>query len=189
MRPLRIVFLVLATSFVLLSGCTKSLLLQVNSYDYTQLPYFLDLEKTSHKFKAELHIYDISLSGIMVAKRNENADILVSFVNEFGIKYFDAHLGKNNAEMIYCVKQLDKKIITNLLLHDLVLLFVPASHQQNIDEIELGNFTYKYTNAEPTLQLEEFAKNKRISTITLHCEGELSIKHTKPKVALILKPL
>lgn len=166
------------------------MLVQVSKHDYCELLQFVEKSTKALKFKANLQIYDVSLSGILVAKSDTNKTVLVSFVNEFGIKYFDARITNSNPEMLYCVKQLDKKILTNVLLHDLAVLFLAESEKQNPDSIELGKYTYRYIqNNSKLLQVEEISKNKKISTFTKAHNEEIVVNHTSPKISLSLKPI
>lgn len=165
------------------------MLVQVKKYDYSQFPQLVSSKNEVLKFKAKLDIYDVSLSGIMVVKKEVDGGVLVSFVNEFGIKYFDAQINSNKAQMLYCVKQLDKKIVTNILLHDLTLLFLPAATKHNLEAIQLGKFEYRFIETESELQVNEFNKNKMLSIILMEKEGGFAISHSSPKMTLSLKPL
>jgi len=166
------------------------MLVQVKKHDYSELPQFFPKQESALKFKTKLEIYDVVLSGILVTKHESDKSVLVSFVNEFGIKYFDARINNSKPEMLYCVKQLDKKIVTNVLLHDLAILFLPAAEKQSLDNVELGKFVYRYTqNSSNLIEVEEYNRNKKISTISGEKGGELSIAHTTPKIVLVLKPI
>lgn len=166
------------------------MLVQVKKHDYSEFPQFFPKQEKALKFKTKLEIYDVSLTGILVVKRESDKSVLVSFVNEFGIKYFDARINNLKPEMIYCVNKLDKKIITNVLLHDLAVLFLPAAEKHSAENVELGKFVYRYTqNNSNLLEVDEFNKNKKTSTILMENNGEVSIRHTAPKMALVLKPI
>jgi len=165
------------------------MLVQVKKYDYSELPQLISQQNEALKFKTNLKIYDISLSGILVTKNQSDNNVLVSFVNEFGVKYFDARINDSKPEMLYCVKQLDKEILTNVLLHDLAVLFLPLAEEQT-ENVELGKFNYSYIrNKNDLLKVEEFNKNKKVSTISVEKGGEISISHTAPQMMLVLKPI
>ncbi len=166
------------------------MLVQVKKHDYSALPQLFPKQEKALKFKTKLEIYDVALSGILVAKPESEKSVLVSFVNEFGIKYFDARINNSKPEMLYCVKQLNKKIITNVLLHDLAVLFLSSAEKQSAENVELGKFVYRYKqNNNNLIEVEEFKKNKKISTILMENNGEVSIRHATPKMALVLKPI
>ena len=65
------------------------MLVQVTKNDYAVLPALIQDSQQPLKFKTTLKIYEISLTGITVAKMISD-EYRVSFMNEFGLKYFDA---------------------------------------------------------------------------------------------------
>ena len=65
-------------------------------------------------FKAEMRIYDNSLSGLIIIKRTGETFRAV-FVSEIGIKYFDIEIGSNETNdftVHYILEMLNRKQIT-----------------------------------------------------------------------------
>lgn len=191
MRRSAIIVLLFVSSCMLWASCTRHLLVQVEKNDLSKLPGFVSIGQESLKFKAKLSIYDISLTGILATKKADGENILVSFVNEFGVKYFDARINNSKPEMLYCVKKLDKKILTNVVLHDLAVMFLP-SVVENVGArtLELGKFSYEYSQEPGGIkQVSEYDSNKVISTFSMEPNGRLKVVHDKPKMSLLLKPI
>lgn len=192
MRALKTKFLILFISCFVFVSCTQSMLVQVKKYNYSDLPQISSaLNQSTQKYKTNLTIYGISLTGILVAKKESSESILVSFVNEFGVKYFDARLNNSNPEMLYCMKQLDKKVLTNVLLHDLAVFFIPSATQNSMgDTFELGKYNYNYNhNENGTLIVDEYKNNNKISAFSVTNNGEIEITHLKPDLSISLKPI
>jgi len=190
MNRSRIVVFLFASSFLLCASCTRSMLVQVTKNDYAVLPALIQDSQQPLKFKTTLKIYEVSLTGIMVAKMISD-EYRISFMNEFGVKYFDARISETEAEMLYCVKQLDKKILSNVLLHDFAVLLLPSS-DKNIteDTYKLGKFNYNYIQKEGLPeQIQEYKKNKVVSTFSRTGGGEINVEHTQPRMSLVLKPI
>lgn len=143
------------------------------------------------KLKTELHVYDVSLTGIMVVKKGTDGALLVSFVNEFGLKYFDAILKGSDTQMLYCIKQLDKKILTNVLLHDLSVLFLSSvNHEVSNAKFQLGKYTYNYSMKEDgTKQINEYNRKEIISVFLYKKGGTFEVTHTNMKISMNLKPI
>ncbi len=186
----RIVVFLFASSFFLCASCTRSMLVQVTKNDYTSLPALIQDSQQPLKFKTTLKIYEVSLTGIMVTKMISD-EYRISFMNEFGVKYFDARISETDAEMLYCVKQLDKKILSNVLLHDLAVMLLPSSGKSiTEDTFTLGKFNYKYIQEDGLFkQIQEYKKNKVVSTFSKTGGGEIGVEHTQPRMSLILKPI
>jgi hypothetical protein len=190
MSLLRIAVLIFISIVFPGTSCTNRMHRQISMNDYTSLPTLLANSQQPLKFKTKLKIYKVSLSGILVAKKIME-EYRISFINEFGVKYFDARIGVTEIEMLYCIKQLDKKIFTNILLHDLAVLFLPSSGE-NISEkpYQLGKYSYAYIqNDSITKQINEYKKNKIISTFSRTNDGEITVEHTMPEMSLNLKPI
>lgn len=172
------------------TSCTNSMLRQVSKNEYTRLPSLMASSQHPLKFKTKLKIYEVSLSGILVAKKIRD-EYRISFINEFGVKYFDACISEAEIKMIYCIKQLDKRVFTNVLLHDLAILLLPSSvgdASGNIYPIE--NYTYHYTRNEGTAEhIQEYKRNKIATVFSRTTDGEISVEHKRFPMSLNLKPI
>ncbi len=186
MSRLRLVCLIFISLF--LGSCMQGLL-QIEKQDFASLPSLISLSETSLKFKAELTIYDISLSGIMIAKKGNKGDVFVTFVNEFGLKYFDAHLDAPDTKMIYCIKPLDKRKFTNVVLHDLSIFFLPSANEgANKKNYSLNNFSYHYSKLENKKeQIEEYKKKKLVSIYLQESNEEYKVTHPDIRIKISLK--
>lgn len=190
MRVLKKRFLILAISCLVLASCNQSMLVQVKKYNYSDLPQISSsLNQNTQKFKTNLTIYGIALTGILVVKKESSESILVSFVNEFGIKYFDARINNSNPEILYCIKQLDKKLVTNVLVHDFAVLFLSeAELNRSVEIFELGKLHYQFNqNENGTLKVEEYRKSNKISEFIVIKNGDIEVKHKKPEMSISLK--
>lgn len=174
---------------LLLQSCMHGLLVQTKTQDYASLPALIHFSKSPEKFKAEVHVYDISLTGILVAKKINDGEVLVTFINEFGLKYFDARLKGPETEMTYCIKPLDKKIITNTLLHDLSVFFIPSSNKVTEKGLyALKNFSYQISDLQNNeQQVKEFNKKKLVSIYLQKSEEEYHISHPGIRIEISLK--
>jgi len=190
MSILKTRFLILIISCFAFTSCTHTLLLQVKKYNYSDLPQIIpDQFNNTKRYKTTLGIYDVELTGILVVKAESSENILVSFVNEFGIKYFDARITNSNPSMLFCVKQLKKKIVTNVLLHNMALLFLPSAQHISEKHIRLGGFEYRYKRNKDSMKVVEFRNNNQISELNVFSSGNIEVLHTKPKMSLFLKPI
>jgi len=73
-------------------------------------------------FNTHAYISGHHLSGLLLIKEMPDSSIRVVFSNEMGLKYFDFEYSHSKFKVIYCIHQLNRKIVLNLLRKDLGLL-------------------------------------------------------------------
>lgn len=73
-------------------------------------------------FNAVIDVYGNTISGIMAIKQESDDKFRILFTTVAGPKLLDMYITKDNYEVIYAVKKLNKKIILKLFQKDFALV-------------------------------------------------------------------
>ena len=84
--------------------------------------YFSDSEK-DYVYKASIDVYGKQLGGIFVAKKINDSIHRAVLTTDFGNTLLDFEVSENSFKVIYCVDELNKKIVVNTLKDDFRLVF------------------------------------------------------------------
>jgi hypothetical protein len=84
--------------------------------------YFSDSEK-DYVYKASIDVYGKQLGGIFVAKKINDSIHRAVLTTDFGNTLLDFEVSENSFKVIYCVDELNKKIVLNTLKDDFRLVF------------------------------------------------------------------
>lgn len=83
--------------------------------------YFSDPSK-DYIYKADINLYSRKFSGIFIVKKTSPDDHRVVFTTEMGNKIFDFSYRKDDFNIHFILDEIDKKIITNILRKDFLVL-------------------------------------------------------------------
>ncbi len=172
----------LVISFIIISiGCSKSPYssLQKSDADKLCIAKFKPLF-TSILYNTKIDVVGKHLSGLLLFKTMPDSSIRVVFTNEMGAKLFDFEYRNSGFKSLYCISQLNKKIVIRQLKEDIGYLimdainFSSASVKQNNNQLyfEFANKktkTYYITddNCLKLLRIENVSKNKKKIVIDL----------------------
>ncbi len=113
-------------SFIILSiGCSKSPYTSLQKSDADKLciakfkPQF-----TSILYNAKIDVVGKHLSGLLLFKTMPDSSIRVVFSNEMGVKFFDFEYKNSGFQPLYCIRQLNNKIVIRQLKEDIGYLFM-----------------------------------------------------------------
>lgn len=115
---------------LLISSCAL-LLFSCKSFQVEQLPkeayqpnntevtnnYFATVGQ-EHLFRANISVFKRELSGLLVVKRIDDSLHRVVLTSDFGNTLFDFSIYKDHHEVNYVMKDLDRKLILNILAND-----------------------------------------------------------------------
>ncbi|MBY0425100.1 MAG: hypothetical protein K2Q22_05640 [Cytophagales bacterium] len=110
---------------VLATACTRPILKDTAYLPKDPMkplaPYFQG--DSMHLFKTTFDVYGKQLSGILVARHMPDNSYRMVMSPSSGPTFFDGEFRDGKFKMVNCMKQLNKKIVINLLEKDLRLLF------------------------------------------------------------------
>ncbi|MFK5878052.1 MAG: hypothetical protein QM478_01005 [Flavobacteriaceae bacterium] len=110
-------------------------------------PYFSD--SIDYVYKAQISIMDNNFGGILIIKKINNQEHRVVLTTEMGNKLFDFSYIKDNFIVNSILKEMDKKILINLLKKDFKVLIED-------DPIRINSFT---NDADRIFQAEIYSKD------------------------------
>ena len=125
-RTLRFYILHFAVLHFLLPACT-------NHYQHlspiaqapitkNQLTSIFYGQEKAQVFDTGIRFRDFYASGLLVVKAEANERYRIVMTSKLGSKIFDFSLGKEHFAVNYCIEQLNRKIVLNILKKDLRLL-------------------------------------------------------------------
>lgn len=94
--------------------------------------YFNSLE-TDYLFKGQIEIYGNQISTLLVVKKTDNSTFRAAITNDFGNKLLDIEITNDQYKIMYVAKDLNKKIILNPLISDLLFLIKKSYFCQKIE--------------------------------------------------------
>lgn len=115
--------LLLISSVFIFTGCRQSpyLFLQNTTANIPCIESFRP-DITSVLYNSHINVVGKHLSGLLLFKKMEDSSTRVLFSNEMGVKFFDFEFAPSGFKVIYCIKQLNKKVVINELKKDIGLL-------------------------------------------------------------------
>jgi len=120
-------YLLLSSCLFILAGCSsvyKNLKPATGDINYIQ-KFKPDFK--SALYKAEIDVVGHHLSGLLLIKTMPDSSIRIVFSNEMGFKFFDFKFSADGSfQVLYVVKQMDKKPVIKTLKKDFELIIMPA---------------------------------------------------------------
>lgn len=122
-------------------------------------PYFSDSSK-DYVYKANVTVFSNYLGGILVIKKINSEEHRVVFTTEMGNTIFDFSFEGGDFKVNRIIKQMDKKLLINILEKDFRALvaekllsqeFYNKSHQE-IAKVQINKKPYFYTFANSRLK-------------------------------------
>lgn len=103
--------------------------------------YFADTSK-DYVYKANIYVFDKALGGIFIVKKLGENHHRVAFTTEMGNKIFDFTFLKDDFKVNHILKELDKKILINILKNDFRVLVTENPSVENTF-LKKGNSVYE----------------------------------------------
>ncbi len=164
--------------------------------------YFSNIFK-DYVYKAKVSFYDKTFGGIFIIKKISEANHRVVFTTEMGNKLFDFSFQNDTFKVNYILKEMDRKILLNILEKDFRLLInekLKATTRFESDdaeffETELFNKTcyYKFINSKlNTISCLKNGKEKIkiiFSGINYDTAKNIQILHSNVKLVIQLKSI
>ena len=170
------------------------------------IPYSLPHTERTIIYKADITFYKNNFGGLLVIKKIEDRIYRIALTTQFGLKIFDFELNNGNLIVVFCIDQLNKKLIIKTFEDDFRLLllqqdfekiieFTNPDSDQKIWQLNSGTANTYYIQNQETEQIEYISKRKRNSekiSVGLCCykediPGEIQLEHSNKKLKMNLK--
>ena len=169
----------LVISFIILTiGCSKSPYSSLQKSDTDKLcivkfkPQF-----TSILYNAKIDVVGKHLSGLLLFKTMPDSSIRVVFSNEMGVKFFDFEYRNSGFKSLYCISQLNKKIVIKQLKEDIGYLL--------IYDINLSSATVKQNNNQQYFEFDG-KKTKTYYITDVNCLKLLRVENASKRKKKII---
>ena len=164
--------------------------------------YFSDTSK-DYVYKANIEAFGNSFGGIFIIKKLGDDHHRIAFTTELGNKIFDFSFQGEDFKVNHILKDMDKKILINVLKNDFQVLvaqnpFIEKSFQKDDDFIQqasLHHKTYYYFLTEEKLKKVVRVGNGKEKVVFLFSEindniaQQIRISHQNFKLNIALKAL
>ncbi|MFN8283429.1 MAG: hypothetical protein U0U67_09465 [Chitinophagales bacterium] len=132
-------------------------------------------------YNTQVNVVGNHLSGLLLVKKMSADTTRILFTSETGIKFFDFELTNNTFAIKYCIKKLNKKVVTTQLQKVFRLILMNYGNIDNYLEVEPDSLNnYRLENGKENViysTLKNCSELKHIETS--------SNKH-KPKISITL---
>ena len=131
-------------------------------------------------YNTQVNVVGNHLSGLLLIKQMSADTTRILFTSETGIKFFDFQLTNTDFKVVYCIKKLNKKIITTQLQKIFRLVLMNYGNLDNYmsngtDSLQLYSWknkkeiiNYSTNNCTEVVQIETLSnKNKKKININL----------------------
>jgi hypothetical protein len=166
-----------------------------------QNPYFSDPNQ-DYIYKAKIDVYDNTFGGIFIIKKIGEKHHRLAFTTEMGNKIFDFSFNKDDFKVNYILKDLDKKIIINILKRDFKILISEKFQTQKtfvlngeiIKKTEIDKKLYYYFETPELSQILRVKNGKEkvrflFKEINGHIAQRIQILHSNIKLNINLKAI
>lgn len=160
-------------------------------------------------FDTGIRFRDYYVSGLLVVKAEENERYRIVMTSKLGSKIFDFNLGKEHFVVNFCIDQLDRKLVLNILKKDLRLLTNSYLQPENVTaftdtladntvyriKTKKGYRHFKYDNSSGHLmKIERGSKRKAKTVVDIgsyqnDLPDKIELRHLQIKLELMLKRL
>lgn len=164
-------------------------------------PYFSNPDK-DYVYKAQIEVYDQVFGGLFIVKKTGLESHRIVFTTEMGNKIFDFSFEKEAFKVNYILKDLDKKILINLLKKDFQVLITENIHvlksyrlgNDHIHYTEMQNQAYYYEVSDGLREISRVKHGKekvliKFSEINDNIATQILIEHLNIKFKMSLKSI
>lgn len=125
MRPLRITYLILSSSLLIMLGCSPAhRQMQSVSADVNVLQKFKPAF-TVALYNTTVDVVGNHLSGLLLIKKMPDSSTRMVFSNEMGVGFFDFEFAADGSFKVHSImKKLNKKSVIKTLQHDFELILM-----------------------------------------------------------------
>jgi hypothetical protein len=167
--------------FLFLSACSLGHYSRLSKQEKSTTPNFIfPFVKNNQTllFKTNLDIYSKSFSGLLVVKQISSNDFRIIFTTELGMKLFDFEITDSAFIQHYCVPQLNRPKLLNILQEDLSVLlssnilnsttenYYLKSTDENVLKTKWKRYKYYY-----------FSKNQHLNKIEKSKNGFVKVRY------------
>lgn len=103
-------------------------------------------------FKGQIDVYGNQISTLLVVKKIDENKYRIAITNDFGNKLLDLSVENEGYKIIYVAKDLNKKIILNPIISD--LLFLVKKSYICIQNLEKNNYIIARLNKDNFIRIE-----------------------------------
>ena len=165
-------------------------------------PYFADTSK-DYVYKANIDVFDKALGGIFIVKKLGKNHHRIVFTTEMGNKIFDFTFLKDDFKVNHILKDMDKKILINILKNDFRVLVTENPPVENtflkransVYETRIGTKKYYHFLSEEKLNKVVRVGNGKgkveftFSEINDNIAQHIQILHKNIKLKISLKSI
>jgi hypothetical protein len=105
-------------------------------------PVLPTLSGSTSLYSTHVNVIGKHLSGLLLFKSMPDTTKRIIFTSETGVKFFDFEYSKQGFKVLYCIKQLNKKIVINQLRKDLGLIIMDGINPAEQKVYRVGNEFY-----------------------------------------------
>lgn len=170
------------------------------------IPYSLPHTDRTIIYKADLSFYKNTFGGLLIIKKTEIDKYRIALTTQFGLKIFDFELNQGKLNVVFCIDQLNKKMIIKTFEEDFNILLMQEGFEQlfemqnleqnqKIWQIKSGKFSTYFIQKNESGSIDNISKRKRNSekiSVVLYdykkeIPGEIVLQHSNIKFKMNLK--
>lgn len=170
------------------------------------IPYLLPHSEKAIIYKADITFYKNNLSGLLIIKRIEENNYRIALTTQFGLKIFDFELNDGKLNVVFCIDQLNRKMVIktfeeafNILLlqedYDQLFKLQYSEFNQKIWLLSSNKYNTYCIQNHQSISIDNISKTKRNSkkiSVGLRnynndLPGEINIDHHSIKFKMNLK--
>jgi len=170
------------------------------------IPYSLPYTDRTIIYKADLSFYKNTFGGLLIIKKTEINKYRIVLTTQFGLKIFDFELNQGKLNVVFCIDQLNKKMIINTFEEDFNILLMQEGFEQlfemqnpeqnqKIWQLKSGKFSTYFIQNNESVSIDNISKRKRNSekiSVGLYdykkeIPGEIVLQHSNIKFKMNLK--
>jgi len=176
--------------------------------DIRVIPFSLPQSEKTIIYKADITFYKNNFGGLLVIKKIEDKNYRIVLTTQFGLKIFDFELNHSKLNVVFCIDQLNKKMIIKTFEEDFNLLLLQQNFdylfvinntelKQKIWQLNSGKINTFYIQNNESASIDIISKRKRNSekiSVGLRSykndlPGEIKLEHHNIKLKINLKLL
>lgn len=164
-------------------------------------PYFADPAK-DYVYKSNIDVYGNSFGGLLIIKKIDTKHYRIAFTTEMGNKLFDFSFLNDEFKVNYCIDELNRKLLLNVLKKDFNTLITEnlrikqqfESHKNRIFESELYGKKHFYFLSNQLDKIVRVGNGKekvifKFENIKDNVAGKIAIIHNNIKLNINLKTI
>lgn len=132
-------------------------------------------------YNTQVNVVGNHLSGLLLVKKMGNDTTRILFTSETGIKFFDFQLTNSDFKVMFCIKKLNKKVVTTQLQKVFRLILMNYGNIHNYEPLATDSLkTFRLVNG------KEFITYTTLNDCSQLKHIETSSNKNKPKISINL---